>query len=56
MSDANFEAELERRIALLEDPASDEQVLENLPLADVLWAVAAVVVMGIALLIWGYPR
>lgn len=54
MSDLNFDAELERRLQLLEDPSSDEKVLDNLPARDVLLAVVGLVVASAVLLIWGY--
>lgn len=50
----DFEVELERRIALFEDPASDEGVLPGLPLGDVVVAVVVLVVLGTLLLWWGY--
>ena len=56
MSDSNFDAELERRIRLLEDPASGERVLPDLPVRDVVLAVLGVAVLTVVLLIWGYPR
>ncbi|WP_170161372.1 hypothetical protein [Amycolatopsis palatopharyngis] len=55
MHDTTFEAELERRIALLEAPDSGESVLPDLPARDIWLAVLAVAVLSAALIIWGYP-
>lgn len=52
----SFDPELERRLQLLEDPESSEKPLENLPVKDFAWAVGGLVVLSIALLVWGYPR
>jgi hypothetical protein len=49
-----FEVELERRLALFEDPASDEGVLPGLPSRDLVVAVLALVVVGALLLWWAY--
>lgn len=49
-----FEMELERRLALFEDPASDEGVLPGLPARDVVVALVVLVVIGAVLVWWGY--
>ncbi|WP_313404517.1 hypothetical protein [Aeromicrobium sp.] len=56
MTDDNFDEELERRLRLLEDPASGEGPLENLPWQDVAAAVIGLAVISVLLLVWGYPR
>ena len=56
MSNRNFDDDLERRLRLLEDSTSGEQVLDNLPVRDVIWAVLGLAVVTIVLLAWGYPR
>lgn len=56
MSEQNLDEELERRLALLEDPASDERVLDDLPVRDVVMAVVGLAVLIVCMLIWGYPR
>ena len=55
MSESEFEAELERRLQLLESEESGEEVLPPLPRRDLWWAVAGLVVLTIAMLWWGYP-
>lgn len=55
MSD-HFDPELERRLQLLEDPASPEKPLDNLPMRDFLYALVGLVVLSVVLLVWGYPR
>lgn len=49
-----FEVELERRLALFEDPESDEGAMPGLPGRDVLVFVVALLVAGSVLLWWGY--
>lgn len=56
MTDDNFDDELERRLRLLEDPASGEAPLANLPWRDVAAAVIGLAVISVLLLVWGYPR
>ncbi|SFB42854.1 hypothetical protein SAMN05216266_11130 [Amycolatopsis marina] len=55
MHDTNFEAELERRIALLEAPDSEESVLPDLPARDILLAVLTIAALSVGLIFWGYP-
>lgn len=50
--DPAFEAELERRLALIEDPDSDEGPLAPLPWRDVWASIAALVVLSAAVLWW----
>jgi len=56
MPDPTFDEELERRLQLLEDPASSEQVLGDLPVRDVALAALGLAVLAVVLLLWGYPR
>lgn len=53
--DQAFEDELERRLALLDDPASGEAPPADLPRRDVLLAALALAVLSAALVWWGYP-
>lgn len=50
--DSEFEHELERRLALIEDPESGEGPLAPLPWRDLLISVAALVAISAALLWW----
>ncbi|MFJ9419692.1 hypothetical protein ACIRPT_36840 [Streptomyces sp. NPDC101227] len=50
-----FDAELEHRLRLLEDPHSDEAVLAPLPARDLWLAVVGLVVLTAVMLWWGYP-
>lgn len=50
--DSEFEAELERRLALIEDPDSDEGPLAPLPWMDVWLSIAALVTVSAVLLWW----
>ncbi|MBB3043135.1 hypothetical protein KM427_05655 [Nocardioides sp. LMS-CY] len=56
MPDPTFDEELERRLHLLEDPASSDRILDDLPARDVLLAALGLVVLTVVLLLWGYPR
>lgn len=55
MSEEKMGKELERRLDLLEDPASDEHALDDMPVRDIVMAVLGLAVMTVVLLIWGYP-
>lgn len=55
MTTTDFDDELARRLALLEDPTSDESILPPLPARDVWLAAVAIAVVGVALTWWGYP-
>lgn len=55
MDEADFDAELERRLALLEAPDSGESVLPDLPRADLWLAVGGTLAMVVLALWWGYP-
>lgn len=48
--------DLLERIALLEDPDSNESILPPLPLKDVLFAVFGMLSLCIAMAIWGYGK
>ena len=50
--DPAFEAELERRLTLIEDPSNDEGPLTPLPWLDVWLSIAALVAVSAALLWW----
>ncbi|WP_455361431.1 hypothetical protein [Streptomyces sp. SYSU K21746] len=55
MHEATFQAELERRLALLEDPASGESALPDLPWRDVWIAALGLIAVALPLVWWGYP-
>lgn len=55
MEPGAFEAELDRRLRLLEQPESEESFLEPLPTRDVWLAVAGLAVLVTVMLCWGYP-
>ncbi|NYI78541.1 hypothetical protein [Nocardioides panzhihuensis] len=50
--DEQFEAELERRLCLIDDPSTEEGPLPRLPLSDVVLSVVGLVVLSVALLLW----
>lgn len=50
--DEQFEAELERRLRLIEDPSTEEGPLPRLPLSDFALSVVGLVVLSAALLMW----
>lgn len=55
MDTADFHQELDRRLAIIEDPGYDDPAQADLPARDwILLLVGCVVVIGIALA-WGYP-
>ncbi|GLY69547.1 hypothetical protein [Amycolatopsis taiwanensis] len=54
-TDPAFEAELERRLTLLQDPASGEGFLDDLPWHDVVIAAVVLAALCVALTWWGYP-
>lgn len=56
MSTDGFDDELERRLRLLEDNDSQESVLGDLPVSDVVYAVIGIVVLTVLMLLWGYGR
>lgn len=56
MSPRPLDPELERRLALLEDPHGSDGALGDLPWRDVALCAAGIVVMSVLLLMWGYPR
>ncbi len=50
--DQNFRSELDRRLDLYEDPATDEGVLPPLPTGDIVVSVVVLAVISAALLGW----
>lgn len=56
MNTDGFDDELERRLRLLEDNDSQESVLGDLPVSDVVYAVIGIVVLTVLMLLWGYGR
>ncbi|MGO1538293.1 MAG: hypothetical protein ACTHZ9_07430 [Leucobacter sp.] len=57
MSDYEYDDdELRERIALLEDPESDESILPSLPVKDVVIAIGGMVVLCLAMVLWGYGK
>lgn len=55
MLEATFQAELEQRLTLLEDPESGESTLPDLPWRDVWLATLGLIAAIVPLLWWGYP-
>ena len=56
MNTDGFDDELERRLRLLVDNDSQESVLGDLPVSDVVYAVIGIVVLTVLMLLWGYGR
>ncbi|MGH3518637.1 MAG: hypothetical protein ACRDQ7_14705 [Haloechinothrix sp.] len=55
MDAVQFRRELDRRLAIIEDPDYDDPACADLPVRDLLILLfASVVVIG-AMLLWGYP-
>ena len=54
MDDSEFDAELERRLAILLDPDSSDSILEPLPVLDLALAIAGVIILSALVLWWGY--
>lgn len=52
--DNEFDEELERRLQRLESPGGGGMVQDDLPLSDILWCVAVLVVVGSALVWWAF--
>ncbi|WP_181407567.1 hypothetical protein [Nocardioides sambongensis] len=50
--DQEFEAELERRLALIDDPQSEEGPLTPLPWLDLLLTAGGLLILTVALLWW----
>ncbi|NLU65804.1 hypothetical protein [Streptomyces sp. HNM0574] len=55
MDAKEFDAELERRLRLLEDPGSGEGVLDPLPARDLWLTVLGLIAVSAVMLWWGYP-
>jgi hypothetical protein len=55
MNTDRFEAELSRRLATIEDPGYDDPARADLPRADLILLAVGVVVVVIAMWLWGYP-
>lgn len=56
MSQHELDDELRERIALLEDPASDETILPPLPTRDVVFAILGMIVLCTIMALWGYGK
>ncbi|NDK91563.1 hypothetical protein GYA93_18560 [Gordonia desulfuricans] len=52
---AEYESELDRRIRLLESEGTEESVLDDLPIRDLVCAVVGLAVIVVAMVAWGYP-
>ncbi|WP_232660284.1 hypothetical protein [Pseudonocardia sp. TRM90224] len=50
-----YEAELSRRLAMIESPAHDDPAQADLPRADRILLAVGVVVVVVAMWLWGYP-
>jgi hypothetical protein len=50
-----FEAELSRRLTVVEDPDYDDPARADLPRADLVLLLVGVVVVLVAMWLWGYP-
>lgn len=50
-----YDAELRRRLATVEDPRYDDPARTDLPRADLVVLAVGVVVVVVAMWLWGYP-
>jgi hypothetical protein len=55
MDATEFDGELQRRLALLEDPEYHDPARADLPARDLVVLLIAAVVLIAAMLAWGYP-
>jgi hypothetical protein len=55
MDDDRFEAELSRRLAVVDDPDYDDPARADLPRTDLVLLAVGVVVVLVAMWLWGYP-
>jgi len=55
METADFRRELDRRLAVIEDPDHHDPAADDLPRADWLWLLIGSLVLIVASLAWGYP-
>ena len=55
MDSGNYEAELERRLTIIEDPAYDDPARGNLPRLDLIVLLIATAVVVTAMWVWGAP-
>ncbi|MDR7303765.1 hypothetical protein [Haloactinomyces albus] len=55
MDAMQFRQELERRLAVLEDPAYDDAARTDLPVRDLIALLTAGIALVGTLLAWGYP-
>lgn len=55
MEDTEFRRELDRRLALIEDPAYADPGRAHLPARDLVVLLVASIVVIVGLLAWGYP-
>lgn len=55
MDSVEFHEELERRLAVVEDPGYSDPAAAELPARDWLFLAAGSLVLIVALMVWGYP-
>jgi hypothetical protein len=55
MNTDRYEAELSRRLATIEDPDYDDPARADLPRTDLVLLLVGVVVVVVAMWLWGYP-
>lgn len=55
MNDSQYEAELERRLAIVEDPAYVDPARTELTRTDWTWLFVGSAIVIAAAFVWGYP-
>jgi hypothetical protein len=55
MNTDRYDAELSRRLTTIEDPDYDDPARADLPRADLILLAVGVVVVVVAMWLWGYP-
>lgn len=55
MSHSDYDAELERRLAITEDPGYEDAARADLPRTDILLVTIGAIVVIAAAWLWGYP-
>ena len=55
MDEREFEAELERRLRVIEDPSHDDPARQDLPARDLVVLAALGAVLVVLMWVWGYP-